>query len=73
MLERANLQEIAAFCARQPAVFTPAKNRLARSWFESKNYDEAIRLLSESVSFAPPPDRATETHGQPARCATIRR
>jgi soluble lytic murein transglycosylase len=47
MLERVNLQEIAAFGADSLLV-TPAKNRLARSWFESKNYDEAIRLLGKS-------------------------
>jgi soluble lytic murein transglycosylase len=47
MLERVNLQEIAAFGA-DSLLLAPAKNRLARSWFESKNYDEAIRLLGES-------------------------
>jgi soluble lytic murein transglycosylase len=46
MLERVSLQEIAAF-APDNLLLIPAKNRLARSWFESKNYDEAIRLLEE--------------------------
>jgi soluble lytic murein transglycosylase len=55
MLERANLQEIIAF-APDSLLLTPAKNRLARSWFESKNYDETVRLLGQSqVSAAAKP------------------
>lgn len=49
MLERMNLQEIIAF-APDSLIFMASKNRLARSWFESANYDEAIRLLSEPQS-----------------------
>lgn len=44
MLERSHLQEIAAF-STDSVLLVPARTRLARSWFESKNYDEAIRLL----------------------------
>lgn len=54
MLERVNLQEIAAL-APDSLLLAPAKNRLARSWFESKNYDEAIRLLGEPQAAAARP------------------
>lgn len=46
MLERTYLQEIIAF-APDSLLFTACRNRLARSWFESSNYDEAIRLLGD--------------------------
>ncbi len=46
MLERTYLQELIAF-SPQSLLHAAAKNRLARSWFESKNYDSAIKLLTE--------------------------
>jgi soluble lytic murein transglycosylase len=57
MLERSNLQEILAF-ASDSLLFAASKNRLARSWFESANYDEAIRLLADQRS--PGPAKANE-------------
>jgi soluble lytic murein transglycosylase len=44
MLERAYLQELSIF-APESLYAQPAKNRLARSFYESRNYDAAIQLL----------------------------
>lgn len=46
MLERTYLQELIAF-SPQSLLHSAAKNRLARSWFSSKDYGTAIRLLGE--------------------------
>lgn len=51
MLERASLHELLAF-APDSLLFSASRNRLARSWFESTNYDEAIRLLADQRSSA---------------------
>ncbi|MBA2735367.1 MAG: tetratricopeptide repeat protein, partial [Pyrinomonadaceae bacterium] len=45
MLERSFLQEISTF-ALESLLISAVKNRLAQSYFESKNYDTAIQLLN---------------------------
>ncbi|MGI8883172.1 MAG: tetratricopeptide repeat protein, partial [Pyrinomonadaceae bacterium] len=45
MLERTFLQEIATF-APESLLIGAVKNRLTRSYFDSKNYDTAIQLLT---------------------------
>ena len=49
MLERTFLQEISTF-APESLLNGAAGNRLARSYFDSKNYDTAIQLLSNQQS-----------------------
>ncbi|MBC7899890.1 MAG: transglycosylase SLT domain-containing protein [Saprospiraceae bacterium] len=48
ILERTYLQELIAF-SPQSLLGNAANNRLARSWFESKNYDSAIKLFSKML------------------------
>ena len=52
MLERTYLQELIAF-SPQSLLHNAAKNRIGRSWFESKNYDSAIKLLTELSASQP--------------------
>jgi soluble lytic murein transglycosylase len=63
MLERTFLQEILTF-APDSLLIEATKNRLARSYFESKNYDTAIRLLSGQAS-----SNAAQTKENPAAIA----
>ena len=52
-LERMYLQELAAFSTG--SLLTDAtENRIARSWFESGNYDLAVRALESLLAKAPP-------------------
>lgn len=46
MLERIYLQKIVSF-SPDSLLYDAARNRLARSWFESKNYNSAIKALAE--------------------------
>jgi soluble lytic murein transglycosylase len=50
LLERASLQEILTF-APESLLSEAVKIRLARSFFESKNYDTAIQLLNGQQTF----------------------
>jgi len=52
-LERVYLQELIVGFP-ESLLSTAVKNRLARSFYESGNYAEAIRLLSEPIAFAAP-------------------
>jgi len=49
MLERSFLQEISTFVP-ESLLISAVKNRLAQSYFESKNYNTAIQLLSNQLS-----------------------
>lgn len=51
MLERLNLQELTTLYPGS-SLFIAARSRLARSHFESANYDDAIRLLGDPPSLS---------------------
>lgn len=53
VLERMYLQELAAF-STESLLVDAAENRMARSWFESGNYDLAVRTLESLIAKAPP-------------------
>jgi soluble lytic murein transglycosylase len=53
VLERIYLQELASFYPTS-LLADAAENRMARSWFESGNYDLAIRALESLIAKAPP-------------------
>ncbi len=61
MLERIYLQELTAF-STDSSLFHPASGRLAQSWFDSGNYDLAIRAGEQPSSRpANKPGRGTAT------------
>jgi soluble lytic murein transglycosylase len=66
MLERAFLQEIATF-APESLLIGAVKNRLARSYFESKNYDTAIQLLNNQLSAAVSQSKENSTVAAPPK------
>lgn len=53
VLERMYLQELAVF-STDSLLVDAAENRMARSWFESGNYDLAARALESLIAKAPP-------------------
>ena len=66
MLERMYLQELVSFSPHS-LLADAATNRLARSWFESKNYDLAIKsLTTELLGVDPPKSGTTRPPGESA-------
>ncbi len=53
VLERIYLQELTSF-SPSSLLADAAENRMARSWFESGNYDLAMRALESLIAKAPP-------------------
>jgi soluble lytic murein transglycosylase len=66
MLERMDLQELITL-APNSLLFTAARNRLARSWFESRNYDQAVLLLTEPPPATPRPNESKSTENRLVR------